>query len=299
MVGRLRGAIRRVDLHGVTVVIGSDVTLDSARQALARDLRLELRELQQLGASKDGILQTPHGGIMAAVATSQTERRNSAGAGDTGRYTKLAVSSALCLCGLAALKLREVQTAGSPSRGTSQEPAAEDLESAHGGTEPREASSPKASAGEELQTTPEAKESSRHQELEAGGSFSRISEERAQVIKLGTGLVLVLGLVYYFWPNVPPQSPDGPEGQISTETEELHSLSSEPMGTTVFSTHAENYVGRPAAGLEEGTAAASIHTRRTEVVFENAPKDSQAWDMSASVRGIKGGVSEKVRMFQR
>jgi len=162
-------------------------------------------------------------------------------------------------------------------RGTSQEPAAEDLESAHGGTEPREASSPKASAGEELQTTPEAKESSRHQELEAGGSFSRISEERAQVIKLGTGLVLVLGLVYYFWPNVPPQSPDGPEGQISTETE----------------------VGRPAAGLEEGTAAASIHTRRTEVVFENAPKDSQAWDMSASVRGIKGGVSEKVRMFQR
>ncbi|OLP97963.1 hypothetical protein AK812_SmicGene19657 [Symbiodinium microadriaticum] len=68
----------------LTVVFGSDVTLDSARQALARDLRLELRELQQLGASKEGILQTPHGGIMAAVATSQTERRNSEGADDTG-----------------------------------------------------------------------------------------------------------------------------------------------------------------------------------------------------------------------
>ncbi|CAE7199036.1 unnamed protein product [Symbiodinium sp. CCMP2592] len=266
-----------------TVVFGSDVTLDSARQALARDLRLELRELQQLGASKEGILQTPHGEIMAAVATSQTGRRNSAGRGDTGRYTKLAVSSALCLCGLAALKLREVQTAGSPSRATSQEPAAEDLESAHGGTKPHEASSPKASAGEERQTTPEAKESSRHQDREAGGSyFSRISEERAQVLKLGTGLVLVLGLVYYFWPNVPPQSPDSPEGQISTQETEV-SLEA----------------GRPAAGLEEATAAGSIHTRQTEVVFENAPKDSQAWDMSASVRGIKGGVSEKVRMFQR
>eukprot|EP00931_Biecheleriopsis_adriatica_P105040 TRINITY_DN7963_c0_g1_i2.p1 TRINITY_DN7963_c0_g1~~TRINITY_DN7963_c0_g1_i2.p1 ORF type:complete len:402 (-),score=65.80 TRINITY_DN7963_c0_g1_i2:222-1427(-) len=53
------------------------------------------------------------------------------------------------------------------------------------------------------------------------------------------------------------------------------------------------------ASLDLGTATDSVRRRQAgEVWFENAPKDGQAWDMTGSVRGVSGGVSQKVSQFQ-
>mmetsp|Transcript_33153 Transcript_33153/g.74516 ORF Transcript_33153/g.74516 Transcript_33153/m.74516 type:complete len:167 (-) Transcript_33153:140-640(-) len=82
---------------------------------------------------------------------------------------------------------------------------------------------------------------------------------------------------------LPADVPQAPEVETSTQaTEQGGSLPSD------------------AAKLGPGCVKSSISRRHAaEVIFENAPQDSQVWDMSASVRGVQGGVSEKVNIFER
>jgi len=94
--------------------------------------------------------------------------------------------------------------------------------------------------------------------------------------------VIGLGL-WWIW----RQPPQGPQVLLNSKTEQIDtdvpSIPEMPAPNTSALGKAESLIrGRQAA----------------EVVFENAPKDGQAWDMSASVRGIKGGVQAKINQFQ-
>lgn len=123
--------------------------------------------------------------------------------------------------------------------------------------------------------------------LDAAGKTS--GTELAMDLKVIAAVSLVVIGLGFWW--IWRQPPGGPP--VLDSTEQVDKLDM-PMPLPQM----------PDMPSSKGTALGQtdsfIRARQAgEVIFENAPKDGQVWDMSASVRGIQGGVQEKINKFQR
>lgn len=123
--------------------------------------------------------------------------------------------------------------------------------------------------------------------LDAAGKTS--GSELAMDLKVIAAVSLVVIGLGFWW--IWRQPPGGPP--VLDSTEQVDKLDM-PMPLPQM----------PDMPSSKGTALGQtdsfIRARQAgEVIFENAPKDGQVWDMSASVRGIQGGVQEKINKFQR
>lgn len=86
----------------------------------------------------------------------------------------------------------------------------------------------------------------------------------------------------------PPPAAESDASVPAVLSDEVQKASSEQAASTNL------------GGLRLEAAEASVKARQAaEVVFENAPKDGQAWDMSASIRGIPGAVAKKAGELEK
>ncbi|CAJ1459558.1 unnamed protein product [Effrenium voratum] len=263
---------------------GSQITVKKLREALAKELQSEIETLKRgLPASA---AQAPYGTVRSAVAASQTSQARPR---PSGRAVPLAVAG----CGAVALGLA-YQWRPVPAPGFSAAPRPIPAQAAGEPPEASSKSSASATAGGGRLTEAEPEPAKVPEAAAKPAGSGSLKETGAKGAEGAAGLktgpldavdpkvvaavaLLVLGLGW--WLRRPPGGPP-----LDPEVEaDVGSAAADTTG-----------------GLDLGPAEASVRARKAaEVVFENAPKEGQVWDMSASVRGVQGGVQERINQFQR
>jgi len=150
--------------------------------------------------------------------------------------------------------------------------------------------SPPASKVELPKTAPQAPDVSPGASLAVPSPGSAWSEKAASWALVAVAVAGVAGVLWFCFGR-PPPPPDLSSASEAAPVQQ--DISAQLL-------HAETSTRPSSSGLQLGPADASVKARQAaEVVFENAPKEGQACDMSASVRGIAGGVSDKVGKLQK
>eukprot|EP00931_Biecheleriopsis_adriatica_P105039 TRINITY_DN7963_c0_g1_i1.p1 TRINITY_DN7963_c0_g1~~TRINITY_DN7963_c0_g1_i1.p1 ORF type:complete len:400 (-),score=92.49 TRINITY_DN7963_c0_g1_i1:222-1385(-) len=296
---------------------GSNISPADARKAVSQELRSEVEKLRS--STKSFSVQAP-ASVPQAVLPAGTP---------AGGRLLLGGGAAVGLAGLVVWQLQSASVPPSesreatfasppqiPSSGTaadvtiteglgSTKPAVkEDAEAAnaHRGevAESKEAAAPASSSS----TSPEAAAP------DVTGADAARGEDQLAVIdgeKLWssptTWAVLALtvagaaGICWLLFGRQQPPPPAG--GQDSPTSSAMPAAPTTVAVAEIQKVQQTNSSPSTGASLDLGTATDSVRKRQAgEVWFENAPKDGQAWDMTGSVRGVSGGVSQKVSQFQ-
>jgi len=97
--------------------------------------------------------------------------------------------------------------------------------------------------------------------------------------------------------SVAPTNTEPPVGPEAGQAGQASAPSSDPL--SISGDSPAGHAGRSSSTLDLGSSSAAQKAKSTvEEVFENTPEQGQTWDMSASIRGIQGGVQSRVSQFE-
>lgn len=287
---------------------GSNISNSDAREAVCRELQERVRGLNASNAAfPEQALTQPVAALPAPSAT--------AGAG-AGRETKLLLvgGALLGFAGLAAWQLWPTPTPAAPTPASSSrggtagakkmaapsDEVAADIQACKVDAAGSQGVAPPTPASPSSQVHPSSAESSnsgakpnaaqKAEALELKESFWNAwpPAQRWAIVA-----VAALGIAGAWWllserPPPPPAAASSDASVPAVLSDEIQLASSESATSTRL------------GGLRLEAAEASVEARQAaEVVFENAPKDGQAWDMSASIRGIPGAVAQKAGALEK
>ncbi|CAE8597505.1 unnamed protein product, partial [Polarella glacialis] len=180
--------------------------------------------------------------------------------------------------------------ASSSSKSSSAAPAAA-AAAAKVSQPPKAAEAPPAAAA-----SPAASASAPAGQVSAPGKEGDEGFWTPSMTRAAVGLAVAAGLAGAWWlwfgrrPPIPP-------GGISTGV----TVAAAAATAEEARKHPTSPTSEPAfGGLSLGAAEDSVKARQAaEVIFENAPKEQQTWDMAASVRGLPGAVSQRVGKIEK
>jgi len=312
----LANSVKKQDLNSIknkwglkSETYGSTITAQAARQALANELRQDIRSLQSRHGGAASQTAVP-GAILSAVADSQefSSPRSAVNPGSQRSFLGLAICGGAALAAFAFSQQsvqpqkvaaedpslpRDQQSRPSHSAASANEtvPIVEGKRKGLGASGDRETQSAPVIGKKEDMPKPATNQAPNPRQsetqaktmgLDAAGKTS--GTELAMDMKVIAAVSLVVIGLGFWW--IWRQPPGGPPVLDSTEQVDKLDMPMPDMPSS--------------KGAALGQTDSFIRARQAgEVIFENAPKDGQVWDMSASVRGIQGGVQEKITKFQR